>query len=575
MTIDVQASLKVTASDGVALATDVVLPKGLGPWPTVLMRTYLGKAQHTAEALGWATQGFVCVVQDVRGRFDSGGSWRPYTTEHEDGSQAVEWILGQPWSNGRIAAVGGSYGAFSAWSAALAHPAVQAVISAVPAMGTLHLQPEDGGVLPLLSRVSWWMTHMGARCPRSGLADAMLGHVPEVLRHLPVVDLPDHLWVQLPGWAGALVDGEPAETESAETRFAETWSAKTMLPERPLSDADLANLSVAALHVGGWHDPFCSETLRQFALVGRNLEPRPPRGLVLGPWWHRLGTQRRARYGERDYGEASRFPLGRFQADWLRQVLDGCPAHESTIRVFLGGENRWLNDVEWQESPQGLSSFYLDGDGLTVRRPVSVGQSTFVYDPHQPAPCRRTPLDERAAPTRQDVLVASTPPLKTSCYVVGAPRAVLWGSTDAVSVDWVVRLLEVTGDGRRLYLAHGLVDAGLFLANQGQRIEPGAPHQVEIQLSPLGMVIPAGSRLRLEISGSAFPSYARNLASGEPRLTGTKIRPALQTVHWGPDIPTFLELPLCVDLDVDLAAIDETSSRTLPDTLLAEAGGAR
>lgn len=562
--VDVQASCRVSVSDGVGLATDVFRPKGSGPWPTVLMRTYLGKAQHTAEALGWASQGFACVVQDVQGRFDSGGSWQPYTTERQDGLETVRWILHQPWCNGQIAAVGGSYGAFTAWSAALAHPAVQAVISAVPAMGTLRLQPEDGGVLPLLSRVCWWMTHMDARCPRLGLAEAMLEQSPEVLEHLPVVDLPDRLWVQLPGWADALTRNEADETRSA---------------ERPLSDDELAHLPVAALHVGGWHDPFCSETLRQFALAGSHLEPRPPRGLVLGPWWHQLGTQRRARYGERDYGEASRFPLGRFQADWLRQVLADDPPNDPKIQIFLGGENRWLEDATWQACPLSTSTFYLDAERLAAQCPATRGEATFVYDPMHPAPCRRTPLDESALPVRQDVLVAQTPPLKTTCYVVGAPRAVLWGSTEAPSVDWVLRLLEETADGRRLYLAHGLVDAGGYLASQGQGVEPGVPHRVEIQFSPLGCAIPAGSRLRLEISGSGFPSYARNLACGEPRLTAMTPRPAGQTVYWGPEIPTALELPVHVDIDLARHGEDEASSQKssqkMSRKVMAAIGGVR
>jgi hypothetical protein len=119
----------------------------------------------------------------------------------------------------------------------------------------------------------------------------------------------------------------------------------------------------------------------------------------------------------------------------------------------------------------------------------------------------------------------------------------VWGSTEAPSVDWVARLLEVTADGRRLYLAHGLVDAAAVLEARGEQLLPGVAHRVEIRLSPLGIAIPAGSRLRLELAGSGFPSYARNLATGESRLTGTTLGTARQTVCWGPDHATVLELP--------------------------------
>ena len=114
-------------------------------------------------------------------------------------------------------------------------------------------------------------------------------------------------------------------------------------------------------------------------------------------------------------------------------------------------------------------------------------------------------------------------------------------------------------DDRRLYLAHGLVEASRALAERGERLEPGRVHRLEIRLSPLGIIVPAGHRLRLEITGSAFPSYARNLG-GDRRLTGRRIRRVRQTVCWGPDRATALDLPVHVALD----SASETASGMLP-----------
>lgn len=550
MTVHARAGISVPAEDETALATDVYLPSHgkrfpSRRFPAVLLRTYLGKFQHTAEAVGWARRGFACAVQDVRGRYDSEGLWRPYTSERRDGRATVDWLLAQPWCDGRVTALGGSYAAFTAWSAALGHPAVRAVISSVPAMRPMPLQPEDGGVLPLLSRVCWWTTHNGARCARTGLADALLKHASKALEHLPVVDLPERLWTDLPGWREAVLTTEgPACMLSEDTVHQDDGAAAEALIE----DAELAFLDVAALHVGGWHDPFCAETLRQFEGVGRALDPRPPRSLVLGPWWHQLGSDRPARYGERHYGEESRFPLGRFQVDWLRRVLQGEPPDPTPVRTFLCGENRWLLAAAWSDPPLTESVFYAACERLSPQPPVREGEASFLYDPRNPHPCRRTPLDESALEERRDVVVFTTAPLEGPLRVVGTPRLTLWASTDAPSVDWVARLLEVTADGRRLYLAHGLVDAVRALAARGERLEPGLPQRFELRLAPLGVTVPPGSRLRLELTGSAFPSYARNLASGESRLTGSQPRQARQTVHWGPCCATALELPVHVEI---------------------------
>lgn len=538
-----ELNLRVAVDSGLSLATDVYRPADDDRRPAVLIRTYLGKSRHRGEATGWADHGFGCVVQDVRGRFDSEGCWQPYRHERQDGAATVKWLLSQPWCDGRVVAVGGSYGAFAAWCAALAHPAVRAVISSVPAMDSMPMMPEDGGVLPLLSRLNWWLTHAGSRRPRVGRAEALLRSNPETLGNVPVADLPPSMSDDLPAWRQ-----EVLETESIDRSPA-------------VHPAELAGLDVAALHLGGWHDPFCAETLRQFELVGRGVPNRPPRALVVGPWWHHLNGSRPARYGERDYGPASRFPLGRFQADWLRNVLAGSSAADGTsdtsVRVFLSGENRWVQTDRWSQPALEVTSLFAVAHGadpgcLSTTPPTAPGQGSTVYDPEDPYACRRTPLDESDHPERKDVLALLSGPLTAPCRVVGTPRITLWGSTDGPAVDWVARLLEVTADGRVLYLAHGLVDASRQLAARGESLRPGVRHRVEIVLSPLGVSVPAGSRLRLEITHSAFPSYARNLGSGDSRLTGRRPRRSRQTVFWGPALHTRLDLPVHVAVDDSL-----------------------
>ncbi|CAM5476726.1 hypothetical protein SGLAM104S_05930 [Streptomyces glaucescens] len=74
------------------LATDVRLPDGPGPFPTVLVRTPYDRRAHRAELRGWAARGFAAVAQDVRGRFASPGEWRPYEGEAADGAETARWI---------------------------------------------------------------------------------------------------------------------------------------------------------------------------------------------------------------------------------------------------------------------------------------------------------------------------------------------------------------------------------------------------------------------------------------------------------------------------------------------------
>ena len=517
----------VRAADGIALFTDLYLPAGAGPHPAVLLRTYLGKSRHRAEALGWAQHGFACVVQDVRGRYDSGGEWRPFWHEREDAAATLDWLAAEPWFSGRAAAIGGSYAAFTAWSAALTlQPCLQAVISAVPAMRPLDLPAAHGGILPLLGHLSWWTTHGDARCAREGLFDALLAADPGLLHHLPVATLPERMGVELPSFRDiAALDRETAP---------------------PIADDELAALRIASLHVGGWHDPFVADSLRLFELVGAAHDPRPPRQLLVGPWGHTLQAHQEAVFGERSYGRDSRFRLGHFEAEWLRGRLGTEPEKgpKTSVRVFFGGENRWLTTDAWPLPGSTLDLFAGPGGRLLPDLPADGGAASFVYDPGDPFPARRTPLDERDLLARQDRASFRGDLLAAPLRLFGTPRLELFAETDALCTDWVARLLEEESDGRLLFLSHGLIESTRHLADRGERHLPGQAQRFDLELTPIAVCLPAGHRLRLEITSSAFPSFARNPGTGASRLTADSFVKARQHIHFGGSRPTRLTLPI-------------------------------
>nr|BFE85333.1 hypothetical protein GCM10020093_079340 [Planobispora longispora] len=228
------------------------------------MRTPYGRTRHLAEAHGWARRGIAAVVQDVRGRYESGGRWEPYVHEREDGRELLRWVLGRPWCDGRVILYGSSYGAFCAVEAAAGEPeGVAGVISAVPALGAVAREP--GGVPKLYSHAWWWTTYGDGRTERVGLLDTRIADDPDALRHLPVTDLPARLGVPLPGWERAWRDPAPPR----------------------------ADVRVPLLSVAGLHDPFLDDAVDLWRRA------RGPRTLVVGAWQHDLGLVNRERNGDR------------------------------------------------------------------------------------------------------------------------------------------------------------------------------------------------------------------------------------------------------------------------------------
>lgn len=535
----VQLNLEVKMADGVRLATDVYLSAKPQAAAVILIRTPYGKAEHLQEGLGWAARGFNCVVQDVRGRYESEGDWQPYQFERQDGLAMLNWLLEQPWNNRQIVLMGSSYAAFAAWGIAVSqHSALKALVSIVPAMGLPTVQFGDNGIFQLASRVAWWSNRGAARTQRPGLLEAMLTHQPDLFYHLPVAELPSRLWLKLPQWATMLEDGPDYQ------------------PEYLISDEELARVNIPVLHIGGWHDAFIEQTLHQWRTAGVGLVERPSQALIIGPWPHEVNTV--TTYGERDYGSQARISLGKFQAQWLKQTLNNeeflslkSPS-ETTTRIFLMGQNKWLEGEHWLinlSQAQKISWYAAASNTLALRPAVENGDYSFEYDPANPFPTRYLPLDESRFPARNDLLTFTTAPLAQTLSWVGVPEVTLYAATDAPDTDWAVRLLEIAPDGKIWPLGTAIINTGRYLnqpEHAGDRLVSGRVYCYQLKLNPTAISLEAGQRLRLEITSSNFPHYARNLNTGLNRYTSTAMQIAHQTIYFGPDTPTALYLPLPV-----------------------------
>jgi len=508
--IRVAANVMCPGADGTRLATDVFRPDCEEGVPAVLLRTPYGRGAHADEGLGWVSNGFAFIVQDTRGRGDSDGTFEPYAHEAADGLVALEWVRAQPWCSGDVFMVGGSYAAFCAWAVAVVRPpGLRGLVSLVPAMGTHRTAFTESGILNLGDLVWWWSSFAEGRGERKRLVELMLTREPSVLMHLPVVELESRLWVQLADWR-AVVEQGPGHRPG--------WA---------ISEELIARVEVPILHIGGWHDPFIRETLAHFTIAGSAVSPRPRQDLVVGPWTHTIDFDSPS-VGVRDYGPAARLPLGQLMVNWMREVL-ACQGRGSR-RVFIGGANCWREDV-WPLGGTGVRRLYAEAGGrLAFSVPAATAEATFMDDPLQPFPSCSLPLDVTETLERPDAIRFVTEPLERPLAWAGVPVAVITGSADSESCDWVARLVEIQPGGRAVYITHGIVEA---VGGSGYR-------QVRVPLAPCAISIAPGSRLCLQVAGSYFPEHARNLHTGD-RYRSRDCRPATQQVLL--DGTTYVELP--------------------------------
>ena len=173
--------VRVPMRDKVRLDTNVFLPAGSARYPAILIRTPYGKGQDLGGYLYFIEHGYALVLQDVRGRYDSEGGFRPLEQEGADGWDTLEWIGRQPWSNGNVGMLGGSYLGIAQWKVAvLNNPHLKAIFPVVSGYDDyLDRFYSPGGAMKLGHRLEWLAENLlvpGLRRPSFG----------EFITHLPL-----------------------------------------------------------------------------------------------------------------------------------------------------------------------------------------------------------------------------------------------------------------------------------------------------------------------------------------------------------------------------------------------------
>ncbi|MFT4103019.1 MAG: CocE/NonD family hydrolase [Burkholderiaceae bacterium] len=584
--IDVRRDLRMPMSDGVELSADLYLPAGPERRvPTLLLRTpYPRDTWQTqgGEVLDFARHGFAVVVQSMRGRFGSGGEFAPYAMSADDGRATLDWIVAQPWSNGRVGTYGCSaLGETQLILGATRHPALRAMVpqSAGGGVGSAggrygYFGVFEGGI-PLLSSAAGWFFSNGAKTSaesREQLAKPPRGRGPGgqlSLRELPVADL--------------VRSQSPYPTD-----FELLMSLPLTSPEWErlgyLKDGD--RFAAPALHVNSWFDQGVSSTLFAARFMAAHADtPEARRQLVvIGPGMHCTAGRKRAaaRVGDLRIDGPNEPLLDTYLAwfdRWLRDdaaagAADGAGAVASAVdalpayRFYVLREDRWMDADAWPPPAARTRRWYLDsggdantaaGDGRLVDAPRP-GQSIdrFTYDPADPVPtrggafcctgdelAREGAVDQRDVEARRDVLVYTSAPLAAPLRITGTVRAWLHVATSARDTDFTARLVDVAPDG----LALNIRDSGLRLRyrdgiDRPAPAEPGAVYPIDIELGDIAWQVPAGHRLRLQVSSSNFPRFERNLNTGGRNVDESLSVTAVNDVRHGTAYHSWIEFPV-------------------------------
>ena len=578
--------------DGIRLATDIYRPKTDKKVPIIFSRTPYNfnswgdgkqKTRTAKKALEAVKRGYAYVVQNERGRYFSEGEWDILGVPLTDGYDAFTWMKNQSWSNGKIGTVGCS--STAEWQmavAALDHPSHAAMVAqgygaGVGRIGEINEQGNwyRGGVEQMLF-FSWLYSvehdKFKPRIPAGASQEDLIrisrfyDLAPEnppvdmaaALNHLPIQDILKN------------INGKNEVFDK-------------MIRRKPNDEAwfnggiyhDDMEIAVPSFWFASWYDVSVSPNLALFNHVRNNAKNKSisdNQYLVIAPTLHcryNRATENTI-VGERNVGDARlnyEEQIYLWFDFWLKGVQNDFKAKTPRVQYYTMGSNKWQASETWPPENTKLTSYYLKsngqansffGDGkLSTSKANFDSPDSFTYDPMKPVPsyggnvcCTGNAIkggafDQQQMETRNDILIYSTDILEEGIEVSGFIEATLYVSSDTKDTDFTIKLIDVYPDGTAYNLDETIqrvryregYDKEVFMEN-------GKVYQLDLTPMSTSNFFKKGHRIRIEISSSNFPRFARNLNTGGNNYDEIESVIAHNKIHHSSNYTSQIRLPI-------------------------------
>lgn len=534
-------NVMIPMRDCVHLSTNVHTPtEKQSTYPVILVRTPYGKSDIQSLAINietlFVTAGFVTIIQDTRGRYDSEGEHIVLVDEPDDTYDTLAWIEKQPWFDGRIGIWGASYLAMSAIAGAVLRPdMVDAVVVAIMGSDFYTLASDHGLVRADGVRFA---TNMATDHSGSGLHDE--GGITEYAQKFPLSD------ADVNAGLGRLPVNELFINHTVRDQF---WDdildyeafRKTELPIYMLT---------------GWFDFQWRSQVNDYNAIYANRKGKD-HYLNVGPWPHLLGFED---VHDFDFQQEYAAVQGLIDsAVFMKRYVKGEDVFKDTAPViwYDGGAGEWHEErslwpaetTEFNLYPAAATAV-LGCPGRLLSAAAPAETTSFTYDPYEPffMPGTMTLFEadvEKEAKWcgRSDSVVFESELFTDPIQIAGAISVDLEISTNVEDTPFVARLSLVDVDGRIYNLREGVM---LLSHREGDvrplPYTPATKTSLTVSLPPLRWTLQPGQKIRIGIASSAWP-----LVTPHPNVAGDWVRAteavtADQTVYLGQGSKTVVRL---------------------------------
>ena len=549
----IKKEVSIPVRDGIKLFTSIYQPKDQSEkHPILITRTPYSCSPYGKEyrqfwrsfMMKYLREGYVLVIQDIRGRWMSEGKFevvRPFNPdkktnkdidEASDTYDTIDWLVKNiENNNGNVGVTGISFPGFFATEAALSgHPALKAVSPQAPVTDRFFGDDDHhNGVLFLMDAFDFHVGYgFSQPHPHPSTLPAKTFNIPgndNYAYYLKMGALPNFTKVTgdtLEFWDNMMKHPNlDAWWKARDTRSGIKNVKPAMLVVGGLFDAEDG--------YGAWHT--------YDALVKQS--PATTSKLVIGPWYHGQWASKDGTHlgNIMFFNNTAEWYQNNIEVPWFNYYLKGKGSLDSINKatIFFSGENKWRRFKEWPSPNIIPTPLYLEQDGkLSFDKTGKTGFDTYISDPAKPVPYadqvhfNRTREymtdDQRFAARRTDVLVFETDTLTHDITLGGPLVADLMVSISKTDADFVVKLIDVLPEraprnpvtrypmGGYQMLVRGDIMRGRYRNSfsNPEAFVPGKPTKVKFTLPDVAHTFKKGHRIMVQVQSSWFPLADRN-----------------------------------------------------------------
>ena len=588
----------IPVRDGVHLQTAILTPVDQqGPLPMMFRRTPYGVPEKPPEQMPsslkeFAQDGYIFVIQNLRGRFKSEGvfnlsSWVDLkdpkaTNETTDAYDSIDWLVKNiPNNNGKVGMFGVSYdGLTTALTLLHPHPALMAISEqASPVDQWMNDDDHRYGALRESYDFEYAVMEQADKNKNTHFDFETYDTYEWYLNLGPLSNInAKYLHGSIPYWNSSVEHPD----------YDDFWKKEAWVSQ--LHASTVPNLNVA----GFWdqEDPWGPWQIFRHAAEN---DPQHTNFMVAGPWYHgEWQSPKGDNIGLIPFGghETAREFRENIEAPFFRHYLHGQGDKAAwQASTFQSGSNTWRTYTVWPPQEAKPTKLYLHADGtLSFTAPAAAKTESpyreYISDPANPVPYRQRPIsptypagdwrtwevaDQRFVDHRPDVLSFVSEPLDHDLTVTGPLAANLFASTSGTDSDFIVKLIDVypqdtqknswnPDDGPKPgQYAQSLNGYELPIAMEVRRgryltsfekpspLAPNKPTEWNVPLRDHDHVFLKGHRIMVQIQSTWFPVIDRNPQKFVPSIyqaSASDFIPATQRIYCSPDLPSHLVLPV-------------------------------